>query len=206
MPWDDNLLPGQREAASHSGTHARVLAGPGTGKTLTLTRHVCYLLEELHVPSAEVLVITFTRAAAAELRQRFEQRLGATERPAVLTLHSFALRQLLRNSDFVSDLPRPLRIADDWEERHIVQEDLKALLGLSRITQVQDLMHGLSADWQSLTADDEQWERRFPNPTFLGAWREHRSVYGYTLRDELAYQLKKMLEQRSDCEIAGPIR
>ena len=206
MPWSDGLFPGQARAAAHSGRHARVLAGPGTGKTLTLTRHVCYLIAELRVPSEGILVVTFTRAAAAELRQRLERQLGVAQRPDVLTLHSFALRQLLRNSEFISDLPRPLRIADDWEERYIVQEDLKALLGLSRIREVRDLLHELSADWQSLTADEQQWEQRFPNPRFLGAWREHRSVYGYTLRDELVYQLKKMLEQRSDCEIVNHIR
>jgi DNA helicase-2/ATP-dependent DNA helicase PcrA len=38
MPWDDSLLDDQRTAASHIGSHARLLAGPGTGKTLTLAR------------------------------------------------------------------------------------------------------------------------------------------------------------------------
>ena len=41
MPWNDNLLEDQERAAGHTGHHARLLAGPGTGKTLTLTRHIC---------------------------------------------------------------------------------------------------------------------------------------------------------------------
>jgi len=131
--------------------------------------------------------------------------LGEGRCPRISTLHSFALRQLLKNANRISDLPQPLRIADNWEERNIILEDLKALLAFRRISEVRDLLNELSADWQSLTADEEDWERRFPNPTFLGVWREHRQIYGYTLRAELVYQLKKALEQRGDFELEGPI-
>jgi len=206
MAWDDGLLTKQKEAARHAGCHARVLAGPGTGKTLTLTRHACYLVEEQSVPADKILAITFTRAAARELCQRLENELGEGNCPRVSTLHSFALRQLLRNSARISNLPQPLRIADDWEERNIVLEDLKTLLNLGRIDDARDLLNELSADWQSLTADETDWERRFPNPSFLGSWREHRQIYGYTLRAELVYQLKKALEQRGDFELEDDFR
>ncbi len=205
MAWDDDLLPEQRAAAAHTGNHARLLAGPGTGKTLALTRHVCFLVSERRVSPQRILAVTFTRAAARELRQRVESELGEGQCPRISTLHSFALRQLLRNAARIADLPQPLRIADDWEERNIILEDLKTLLNLKRISDAQDLLNGLSADWQSLTVDEADWERRFPNPRFLGVWREHRQIYGYTLRSELVYQLKKALEQRGDFELEGPI-
>lgn len=48
-------------------------------------------------------------------------------------------------------------------------------------------------------------EQRYPNPKFLAAWREHRTIYGYTLRSELVYQLKKNLETRGDFELESPI-
>jgi len=203
MAWDDDLLPDQRNAASHVGTHARLLAGPGTGKTLTLTRRVSYLVEKEGVAPSGILTLTFTRAAAHELRERIESELGADRLPRVSTLHSFALRQLLRNATRITLLPQPLRIADDWEERHIILEDLKRLLGLQRVDQARDLLNELSADWQSLTADEADWERRFPNPQFLGAWREHRTIYGYVLRAELVYQLKRALEQDPDFAVDG---
>jgi DNA helicase-2/ATP-dependent DNA helicase PcrA len=203
MAWSDNLLPGQRTAASHVGRHARLLAGPGTGKTLTLTRRVCFLVEDQGIAPANILALTFTRAAAHELRQRIQTELGSEILPRVSTLHSFALRQLLRNATRITLLPQPLRIADDWEERHIILEDLKRLLGLQRIDHARDLLNELSADWQSLTADEADWERRFPNPQFLGAWREHRTIYGYVLRAELVYQLKRALEQDPDFAVDG---
>ena len=206
MAWDDNLLDDQRVAAAHAGNHARLLAGPGTGKTLTLTRHICFLIAEKQVSEDSILAITFTRAAARELRQRVANELGEDHSPRISTLHSFALRQLLRNAASITNLPQPLRIADDWEERNIVLEDLKALLRLDHVNEARDRLYELSADWQSLTADDDDWEKRFPDPRFLGAWREHRQIYGYTLRAELVYQLKKALEQRGDFELEGRIR
>ena len=152
-----------------------------------------------------VLTITFTRAAARELRQRVAKELGEDQNLRISTLHSFALRQLLKNSDRILDMPQPLRIADDWEEENIVLKDLKVLLRLNKIEEARSLVNQLSSDWQSLTAEEEGWEDKFPNPAFLGTWKEHRKVYAYTLRSELVYQLKKALEQRSDFELEGPI-
>ncbi|MCL6508905.1 MAG: ATP-dependent helicase, partial [Bryobacteraceae bacterium] len=88
--------------------------------------------------------------------------------------------------------------------RHIILEDLKALLNLNRIDDAHRLLNELSADWQRLTADEADWDRRFPNPAFLGAWREHREIYGYVLRAELVYQLKRALEQHGDFSLDGP--
>jgi len=206
MAWDEGLLPEQKIAGAHVGSHARLLAGPGTGKTLALTRRICFLVEERGVDPAEILALTFTRAAARELRRRVESELGEESKPRISTLHSFALRQLLRNSARFTALPQPLRIADDWEERNIVLEDLKSMLGLDRIDEARELLNELSADWQSLTADEGDWDQRFPNPAFLGAWREHREAYGYVLRAELVYQLKRALEQYGDFDLEGPPR
>ena len=198
MGWDDSLTTDQKVAAGHIGSHARLLAGPGTGKTLTLTRRVCFLVTDKNIPAESIVALTFTRAAARELRQRVNKELGSEQSPRISTLHSFALRQLLMNEERISSLPQPFQIADDWEERNIVLEDLKDLLELQRISDVKDYLNKLSSDWQNLTADEASWEERFPDPRFLGAWKEHRKIYSYTLRSELVYQLKKALEQRGD--------
>ena len=202
MPWNDNLLPQQLEAASHVGSNGRLLAGPGTGKTLVLTRRVVYLVNELNVDPSQIVVLTFTRAAANELRQRIESELGINRLPRVSTLHSFSLRQLLRNSRRIETLPQPLRIADDWEERNIIIENFKHLLGHQRIKQTKELLSRLASDWESLAADEPGWA---PDPVFIGTWRQHREVFGYTLRSELTYQLKRALEQIPEFQIDAPI-
>jgi DNA helicase-2/ATP-dependent DNA helicase PcrA len=203
MPWDEGLTPEQITAASHVGAHARLLAGPGTGKTRVLTHRVLFLIEDRQIPASEIVVLTFTRAAARELRLRLQEKLGAESLPRVSTLHAFALRHLLRNSRRVENLPQPIRIADDWEERYIVQEDLKRILGHTRIRETQELFAQMAADWESLQADAPGYQ---PNPAFIGAWSEHRRVLGYTLRSELTYRLKRSLEQVGDFTVDLPIR
>ena len=201
MAWNDHLLDEQEQAAAHLGSHARVLAGPGTGKTLTLTRRVLFLIEEKGVSPSGILVLTFTRAAAAELRTRIGTTLtNHDERPQISTLHAFALRQLVLNSSVVERLPSPVRVADDWEERNIILEDLKTRLSYSLKT-VRERVSDLSNDWDTLSADDPAWQDKFVDPKFLGAWREHREVYGYTLRSELVYQVKRSLEQSGDFKL-----
>lgn len=194
MTWDTNLLVEQRIAASHVGSPGRMFAGPGTGKTLVLTRRILYLIQERNIDPREILALTFTRFAASELRQRVTEALGDQEGPRISTLHSFALKQLMRNSERLHILPQPLRIADDWEERNIIQEDIKRILNLPKINNAQELFHELSADWES---DREQIELRV-NPAFIGSWRNHRQIFGYTLRSELVYELKRALEQIPD--------
>jgi len=203
MPWDEELNEEQKNAASHVGSHACLLAGPGTGKTLVMTRRILYLVQEKNIDPSDILVLTFTRAAAYELRQRVSKELGGSPMPRISTLHSYCLRQLLRNSPIASDLPKPLRIADDWEEREIVLEDLKRMLGI-KVDEVREKLNLLSSDWQTLEADVKDWDQRFADPKFLGAWREHRRIYGYLLRAELVYRLKRVLEQRDDLNLEGP--
>ena len=53
-----------------------ILAGPGSGKTTVITRRVEYLIRQRKVDPARILVITFSRAAAVEMRQRFETLMG----------------------------------------------------------------------------------------------------------------------------------
>jgi hypothetical protein len=65
--WSDGLTGEQAVAASRTGSHARLLAGPGTGKMHTLARRVVYLVTQEHVPPSEILVLTFTRMAARDV-------------------------------------------------------------------------------------------------------------------------------------------
>ena len=193
----EKLTPDQARAVHHKDAHARLLAGPGTGKTFTLTHRVLSLVLKENVDPTSILLLTFTRLAARQLREKLEEVLRPHEKaiPTVATLHSFALKQILSNSGVVDSLPTPVRIADDWEERHIILEDLKATLGLKEIAEVKRLFNRLSADWESLNADEPAWEERFEIPQFISAFHEHRERYGETLRAELVYQLKKRLDQ-----------
>ena len=79
----------QKKAITHKDGPAMVLAGPGSGKTLVITWRVKWLIEQAGVHPSNILVITFTRAAAREMRQRFEKLMGEERIPVMFgTFHS----------------------------------------------------------------------------------------------------------------------
>lgn len=186
MSWDDGLSDERRSVISYNGTHARLLAGPGTGKTWSLIKKLTYLIEELAVSPSTIYVLTFTRAAAAELNDRVKKELIDLESyPKISTLHSFALKLILKNPARTR-LPIPIRIADKFEEKEFIEADMRDLLGI-RKNEVHKKFQQLSADWGRLA--------EFPDARFLGAWDEHRQIYGYTLLSELVFQFKGALEE-----------
>lgn len=191
-----NSSPDQQAAIDHFGNHARLLAGPGTGKTETMTRRVLALVNRHGVDPKSVLVLTFTRLAARQLREKIMAELGPLQCaiPSIATLHGFALRQILHNRYVTSVLPSPIRIADDWEQRNVVEEDIKQILALGDVRDAHKLFNLLSADWETLSVDDPSHTAAYPNPQFIGAWKEHQQVFGETLRAELVYQLNRELE------------
>ena len=67
----NQLSNAQRRAVTHVDGPMLVLAGPGSGKTTVITRRTRYLIEGCQIKPSQILVITFTRAAAREMRERF---------------------------------------------------------------------------------------------------------------------------------------
>ena len=105
--------------------HARILAGPGTGKSATVVALIEKVLSGEHLPRLKLL--TFTRAATGELAQKVaDHPAAATQRPS--TIHSFAISVLLRNPG-AGGFPEPLRLADDWEQAEVINPDLAKRVG-----------------------------------------------------------------------------
>lgn len=71
----------QRRALTQAGGATLVLAGPGSGKTAVITGRIRYLIEQIHVPPEHILVITFTKAAAGEMRMRFQAMMEGRRLP-----------------------------------------------------------------------------------------------------------------------------
>ena len=83
-----SLNHAQREAVSHHKGPCMVLAGPGSGKTLTIAKRIEYLIKEVKVRPEEILVITFTKYAAKEMRERFCQVMNTNSLPVTFgTFH-----------------------------------------------------------------------------------------------------------------------
>jgi superfamily I DNA/RNA helicase/RecB family exonuclease len=115
-PPAPELDPTQRAVVDHSGGPLLVLAGPGTGKTTTLIEAVVDRIEHRGLDPDRVLVLTFSRKAADQLRTRITARLGRTmATPLASTFHSFAYA-LLRRYQPADLFARPLQLLSAPEQ------------------------------------------------------------------------------------------
>ncbi|HEV3355475.1 MAG TPA: UvrD-helicase domain-containing protein [Pseudonocardiaceae bacterium] len=116
------LDPDQRAAAEVVEGPLLIVAGPGTGKTRTLTHRIAHLITAHDIAPRHCLAITFTRRACEEMRERLaglvpEQARGIT----VATFHSLGL-DLLREQHTLAGLPEDFRVADEGTQLAIVRD------------------------------------------------------------------------------------
>jgi superfamily I DNA/RNA helicase len=136
----DRLDAMQRVAASAPGGPLLIVAGPGTGKTRTLTHRIAYLCAELGVFPERCLAITFTRRAAAELQDRLDALLGdVAEDITVGTFHSVGLA-ILRDNAKAAGLGANWRIADENERAEAREQAGDDDLGYAKLLRQQDLV------------------------------------------------------------------
>ena len=137
--WDEPLRPGvdpdsltrglndrQREAVTHAGSPLLILAGAGSGKTRVLTHRIAYLLATGRARAGQILAITFTNKAAAEMRERAGFLVGDDARRMwVSTFHSACVR-LLRYEHEAAGLSSSFTIYDAQDSQRLIQMVLKA--------------------------------------------------------------------------------
>ncbi|TCP49398.1 DNA helicase-2/ATP-dependent DNA helicase PcrA [Tamaricihabitans halophyticus] len=116
----DDLNREQRAAVTHAGGPLLVVAGAGSGKTRVLTRRIAYLLGERGVAPGQIMAITFTNKAAAEMKDRVAELVGARARAMwVSTFHSMCVRVLRREAKTVG-LGSNFSIYDADDTRRLV--------------------------------------------------------------------------------------
>jgi DNA helicase-2/ATP-dependent DNA helicase PcrA len=123
----DDLNKPQREAVAAPLGHTRILAGAGSGKTRVLVHRIAWLIQAEALSPANILAVTFTNKAAAEMRGRIEQMLGYPIGGMwVGTFHGLAHR-LLRSHWQEAGLPQGFQILDSDDQLRMIKRIIRGM-------------------------------------------------------------------------------
>jgi DNA helicase-2/ATP-dependent DNA helicase PcrA len=123
----DGLNPQQREAVLYRGPALLIIAGAGSGKTSVLTRRIAGLLDSREAWPSQILAITFTNKAAAEMRERVAQLVGnQTEGMWISTFHSACVRILRREAENFG-FTKSFTIYDSADSKALIKRIIKEL-------------------------------------------------------------------------------
>ncbi|MFE1380707.1 ATP-dependent helicase [Streptomyces sp. NPDC058740] len=217
----------QRAVVEHSGGPLLVLAGPGTGKTTTLVEAVAARLEAGADPE-RILVLTFSRKAAVELRDRMAARLGGRRPPQATTFHSYCYA-LIRAHQDAELFAEPLRLLSGPEQDLAVRELLAGQIdlekaGLGRVSWPDELRaclttRGFADEVRAVLARSrelglgpralEEFARRVGRPDwraaagFLAEYLDVMDLQGVLDYTELVHRAVLLAESADPAELPG---
>ena len=120
-----DLNPDQKKAVIKTDGPTIILAGAGSGKTRVLTYKVIYLMNVLGIDPSNILMVTFTNKAAAEMRQRI-QKFSQSASPTIATFHSLCAKILRIDGKYIG-ISRNFVIYDDQDQIEEVKQAMKIL-------------------------------------------------------------------------------
>jgi DNA helicase II / ATP-dependent DNA helicase PcrA len=192
------LTPQQRQAVTHRGGPLMVLAGPGTGKTRTLTHRLAYLVLEQGLSPKNILAVTFTNQAAEEMRVRVARLLPrdpGADHPWITTFHGFSYR-LLRQSFFPNH-----RLLSENEASEVLKSALRERHQKFSSHLLKELSRRISLAKGSLITPEEadhlqKWDA-FPEwPAAYRTYQDRLSDQNVWDFDELIQQTAFLLEKQ----------
>lgn len=188
----------QQEAIDHTVGPACVLAGPGSGKTFVTTRRIHRLITQEGVEPSQILVITFTKAAALEMQERFFLLMG--ERPPVYfgTFHAlfyYILRQSARYRGYT--------IITETEKRKLIREILQmhGQFGLLQEEDIEELLGAISRQ-KTVTGEEAIQLRKLSAADFqifMKEYQEYLASFEKFDFDDLMNACLMLLREDSGC-------
>ena len=191
----DALLEGlntnQRAAVVHSGSPLLIVAGAGSGKTRVLTHRIAHLLATRRAHPGQILAITFTNKAAAEMRERVAQLVGpAASRMWVSTFHSACVRILRREAKTLG-LRSSFSIYDAADSQRLITLVCRELDLDTKKYPARSLAHRIS-DLKNELIDPDTYAQQAGSDATADGWRE-RALAGGGLADAGAVQFDAVL-------------
>ncbi len=188
----------QRRAVEHPAGRLLIVAGPGTGKTRTLTMRIAHLLIRKDVSADHILAVTFTRKAAREMQQRLRTILGdARKRPLVATFHSlcFKILNVLKTEGTEA-------IVDEDERKVLIREAIKQAgdHGIAVSQKPQKMLDRIIAAKQQILSPDDltQPENVTVDARMLAevyhSYQNLLSIQGLNDYEDLIFKVVRLLE------------
>jgi len=169
----EHLNREQKRAVVNKGGPVLIIAGPGTGKTLTLTYRIASLIEERGVPAERILAVTFTQRAAHEMEERLRALLGAPDGEIPVRIRTFhALgAEILREAGPSMGIPEDYFILGREESAGLLRQAVPSLGGKD----ANALLEGISQAKRDLAYPEDGTER-IGDTTFLQAYARYQEV------------------------------
>jgi DNA helicase II / ATP-dependent DNA helicase PcrA len=198
----------QRAAAEATDSEIRLVAGPGTGKSNTIERRVCWLLGQHNFDPGELAVVSFTNASVIDLRVRLhahcrEHHHAKVRDVSVTTLHSLALRLLRQAGQLDQYATQPL-VLNDWELENIYDAEFGDTHGITRRRRLQEIRRFYEALWS--TGREDATTYTAPRPPITQAERQQfLDFHGPTAQVYSAVLPGEIVRQCVDAAEAGII-
>lgn len=197
------LNEAQERAVRHINGPCLVLAGPGSGKTAVITHRTRYLIEEAGIHPENVLVITFTKAAAMEMKERFQRMMQGAKAPCTFgTFHSVFFMILRRAYGYTG-----AQVLPEEQKRNILkiivqemqlefedeEEFLQGIIGEITLvkSEYMDLQH-----YYSTTCGEEEFRR-----IYRSYEEQLRHEHKIDFDDMLVYTYELLKERKDICQM-----
>ena len=188
----------QRRAVEHPAGRLLIVAGPGTGKTRTLTMRIAHLMITKDVSADNILAVTFTRKAAREMQQRLHTILGdARKQPLVATFHSLCFKILNTLKTEGTEA-----IVDEDERKVLIREAIKQArdLGIAVSQKPQKLLDRIIAAKQQILSPEDltQPDNVTADTRMLAevyySYQNLLSIQGLNDYEDLIFKVVRLLE------------
>lgn len=191
----EGMNPEQEAAVVHTGAPLLIVAGAGSGKTRVLSHRIAYLLATGQAHPGQILAITFTNKAAAEMRERIEALIGdAAKSMWISTFHSSCVR-ILRREAKVIGLNSNFSIYDSADSLRLITLVSKGLDLDPKKFAPKAMMHKISALKNELIDEDENSMNTNFNEPFEAAVAEVYKGYAQRLRQANAMDFDDLIAQ-----------
>lgn len=181
-----NLDKYQQESVRCSSKDTLIVAPPGSGKTTVILNRIKYLIEERGVRSGNIVVITFTKAAAQNMKNRFMKLCPNTQPPFFGTFHGLFYKLLLRHENNIN-------IIDSGEAYGLIRKELNHYSEDVSEEKIKEVLNNISIKKTSLNIDD--FKPTVPNDLFdrcFESYEQHKKEKGLVDFDDLQLRLRNL--------------